>query len=365
MRQANERIVSIRIMAPVVVLAVGFGPNVAQAGKSQDSPSYTLQVLSMPAGLAAASEVSINDRHEIVGTARVGLQGSHSQAVYWAHAAAAPVPLPCLTSEPCTSRATHINNYGVISGSVDQEAVLWHPAGSNSWTLEVLPNPCQLDGTSWTRAYDVLDDGTAGGSCDPTVTTFALNEIPVIWGANGSGPTLLPLPEGFLEGRLARVNDSSDAVGAVRVNDGTDPTWVYGALWINDAGTYVTVTLTYGVNDLAPRAADGSFLVASDQGRLRVSKEASSGAWTFTVDASAGGPGIGINAAGDMVGAVSNRGSSSPIPYVLTAAGNLTKLSVPKLASGRAVSVSSDRWVAGRLDLRTGNPAAVWIPPPP
>jgi hypothetical protein len=360
MRQASERIVSIRVMALAVVLAAGFGTNDVQAGKGRDSPSYTLQVLSMPAGLTAASEVSINDRHEIVGTARVGLSGWHSQAVYWANATAAPVSLPCPTSEPCESRATGINNNGVISGTVNEEAVLWHPAGS-SWTLEVLPNPCQEDETSWTVANDVLDDGTASGSCDPTVTTFALNEVPVIWSAYPSEPTALPLPEGYLDGRLGRINSSRDAVGTVRINDGTDPTWVYGALWVDDAGAYITVALTYFVNDLAPRAADGSFRVASDVGRLRVWKDADS--WTFAVDAAAGGPGYGINAAGDMVGSVSKGGSGSPTPYLLTAAGKLTKLPLPNGAAGTALSVSSDQWVAGRLDLRTEHPAAVWVPP--
>ena len=198
MKQASERIVSIHVMALAVVLAAGFGTNDVYAAKGRDSPSYTLQVLSLPAGFTAASEVNINDRHEIVGTVRVGLSGWHSQAVYWADATAAPVLLPCPTSEPCESRATGINNNGVISGSVDQEAVLWHPTGG-SWTLEALPNPCQLDETSWTMANDVLDDGTAGGSCDPTVTTFALNEIPVVWGAYTSEPSELPVPEAFLD----------------------------------------------------------------------------------------------------------------------------------------------------------------------
>lgn len=361
MRQSSERIVSIRVMALAVVLAAGFGTNDVYAAKGRDSPSYTLQVLSLPAGFTSARDVDINDRHEIVGTVRVGLSGWHSQAVYWADATAAPVLLPCPTSEPCESRATGINNNGVISGSVDQEAVLWHPTGG-SWTLEVLPNPCQLDETSWTMANDVLDDGTAGGSCDPTVTTFALNEIPVVWGAYTSEPAELPVPEGFLDGRLGRINSSNDAVGTVRVNDGTDPTWNYGALWINDDGTYVTMAFTYFVNDIAPRATDGySFLVASDVGRLRVWKDVDS--WTFAVDADAGGPGYGINAAGDMVGAVTKGGTSGSTPYLLTAAGKLTKLPLPRGATGTAASVSSDQWVAGWLYLKTEHPAAVWVPP--
>ena len=176
--------------------------------------------------------------------------------------------LPCL-SEPCESRATAINNLGVISGAANDQAVLWHPSGT-SGIPEVLLNPDPRDETSWAMANDVLDDGTAGGSYDPTRVPWTPNEVPVISGA-GEAVTELPLPEGFLDGSLRRLNDSRDGVGVVRTNDGTDPTYVYGALWINDGGSYVTVPLTYFVNDITPRAADGSsFLVASDAGRMRL-----------------------------------------------------------------------------------------------
>jgi hypothetical protein len=361
MRQANERTVSIRVMAVAVLLAAAFGTNDVYAQKGRDGPSYTLQVLSLPTGFVSARDVSINDRHEIVGTVRVGLSGGHSQAVYWAHASAAPVLLPCL-SEPCESRATAINSLGVISGAANDQAVLWHPSGT-SWIPKVLLNPDPWDETSWARANDVLDDGTAGGSYDPTRVPWTPNEVPVIWGAY-EAVTELPLPEGFLDGSLRRMNDSRDGVGAVRTNDGTDPTYVYGALWINDDGTYVTLPLTYFVNDITPRAADGSsFLVASDAGRLRVWKDADS--WNYAVDANPGGSGTAINAAGDMAGVISKGGwmANGGTPYLLTAGGTLTKLPLPSRATGVAADVSGDRWVAGWLYLRTEHPAAVWAPP--
>lgn len=104
MRQANDRTVSIRVMALAVVLAAAFGTNDVYAEKGRDGPSYTLHVLALPTGFISARDVSINDTHEIVGTVRVGLSGGHSRAVYWAHAGAAPVLLPCL-SDACASRA--------------------------------------------------------------------------------------------------------------------------------------------------------------------------------------------------------------------------------------------------------------------
>jgi len=360
MRQANERPESIRVMALAVVLAAAFGTNEVHAGKA--GPSYTLQVLGLPAGFVSARDVSINDRHQIVGTVRVRLSGSggHARAVYWAHPGAAPVLLPCL-SEPCESRVSSINSHGVISGAANDQAVLWHPSGT-SWIPEVLLNPDPWDETSWASANDVLDDGTAGGSYDPSRIPLTLNEVPVIWGAL-EAVTELPLPEGFLDGSLWRMNDSRDGVGAVRTNDGTDPTYSYGALWINDGGTYVTVPLTYFVNDIARRAADGSsFLVASDAGRLRVWKEA--GSWTYAVDANPGGTGTAINDAGDMVGFTVKAGwlNSGETPYLLTAGGTLTRLPLPSRATGIAADISGDRWVAGWLYLKTEHPAAVWAP---
>lgn len=360
MRKANERTVSIRVMAVAVVLAAAFGTNDVYAQKGRVSPSYSLQVLGLPTGFVSARDVSINDRHEIVGTVRVGLSGGHSRAVYWAHARAAPVLLPCL-SEPCESRATAINSLGVISGSANAQAVLWHPSGT-SWIPEVLLNPDPQDETSWAMANDVLDEGTAGGLYDPTGVPWTPNHVPVIWGAL-EAMTELPLPEGFLAGSVRRINDSRDAVGTVETNDGTDPTYVYGALWINDGGTYVTVPLTYFVNDITPRAADGSsFLVASGAGRLRVWKNADS--WNYVVEANPGGSGTAINAAGDMVGVIVKAGwqTNGETPYLLTAGGTLTKLPLPSRATGIAADVSGDRWVAGWLYLRTEHPAAVWSP---
>jgi hypothetical protein len=360
MRKANERTVSIRVMAVAVVLAAAFGTNDVYAQKGRVSPSYSLQVLGLPTGFVSARDVSINDRHEIVGTVRVGLSGGHSRAVYWAHAGAAPVLLPCL-SEPCESRATAINSLGVISGAANAQAVLWHPSGT-SWIPEVLLNPDPQDETSWAMANDVLDEGTAGGLYDPTSVPWTPNHVPVIWGALDA-VTALPLPEGFLAGSVRRINDSRDAVGTVETNDGTDPTYVYGALWINDGGTYVTVPLTYFVNDITPRAADGSsFLVASGAGRLRVWKDADS--WNYVVEANPGGSGTAINAAGDMVGVIVKAGwqTNGETPYLLTAGGTLTKLPLPSRATGIAADVSGDRWVAGWLYLRQEHPAAVWSP---
>jgi hypothetical protein len=360
MRQANERTLSIRVLAVAVVLAASLGTHDVYAEKGRVGPSYSLQVLGLPAGFVSARDVSINDRHEIVGTVRVGLSGGHSRAVYWASAGAAPVLLPCL-SEPCESRATAINNRGVISGAANNQAILWHPSGT-SWIPEVLFNPDPRDETSWALANDVLDDGTAGGLYDPTSVPWTPNQVPVIWGAL-EPVTELPLPEGFLDGTLRRINDSRDGVGAVRTNDGGDPTYVYGALWINDGGNYVTVPLTYFVYDITPRAADGSsFLVASDAGRMRVWKDADS--WNYVVETNPGGSGTAINAAGDMVGVIVKAGwqTNGETPYLLTAGGTLTKLPLPSRATGIAADVSGDRWVAGWLYLRTEHPAAVWAP---
>jgi hypothetical protein len=360
MRQAKERTLSIRMMALVVMLAAAFGTNDAWAQKSRVSPTYTLQVLGLPTGFVSARDVSINDRHEIVGTVRVGLSSGHARAVYWAHAGAVPRLLPCL-SEPCESRATAINSLGVVSGAANDQAVLWHPSGT-SWIPEVLLHPDPRDETSWAIANDVLDDGTAGGLYDPTRVPWEPNEVPVIWGAL-EAITELPLPEGFLDGRLRRINDARDGVGAVRTNDGTDPTYVYGALWINDGATYVAVPLTYGVNDITPRAADGSsFLVAADAGRVRVWKDAD--AWNYAIDANPGGAGTAINAAGDMVGFMVKGGwqTNGQTPYLLTAGGTLINLPLPSRATGTAADVSGDRWVAGWLYLRTEQPAAVWAP---
>jgi hypothetical protein len=347
-------------MVMAVTLAAALCTYEALAEKGNGAPPYSLRVLSLPSGFVSAVDVSINDRHEIVGTVRVGLAGGHSSAAYWAHAGAAPALLPCL-SEPCESRATSINGLGVISGAANGQAVLWHPSGT-SWIPEVLLNPDPRDETSWAKANQVLDDGTAGGSYDPTRTTFALNEVPVIWGFL-EAVTVLPLPEGFLDGRLARLNVSRDGVGTVRINDGADPTYVYGALWINDDGGYVTVPFTYFVNDITPRSTDGStFLVASDAGRMRVRKGADS--WTYSVEASAGGAGLAINAAGDMVGVIGKGGwmTDGGTPYLLSADGRLTKLTLPSGATGIATDVSGDRWVAGWLYLRRERPAAVWVP---
>jgi len=344
-----------------VMLAAALCTNEALAAKGSGAPSYTLQVLSLPSGFISAVDVHMNERHEIVGTVRIGLTGGHSSAAYWAHAGAAPVLLPCL-SEPCESRATSINELGVISGAANNEAVLWHPSGT-SWIPEVLPNPDRRDETSWARANQVLDDGTTGGSYDPTTRSFGLEEVPLIWGAL-EAVTALPLPEGFVDGGLARLNASRDAVGYVRVKDDGGSTLVYGALWINDAGGYVTVPFTYALHDITPRSTDGStFLVASDRGRMRVRKEADT--WSYVVEASAGGAGLAINAAGDMVGGIGKRSWSANggIPYLLAADGTLTELPLPSgNASGIATDLTGDRWIAGSLDLRTVRPAAVWVP---
>jgi len=360
MRQTNERSRGVRLVTMAVMLVAALCTNEALAQKSKGGPSYSLQVLSLPTGFVSAVDVGINERHQIVGTVRVGLTGGHSSAAYWPHAGAAPVLLPCL-SEPCESRATSINDLGVISGTANGEAILWRPS-ETGWIPEVLPNPDWRDETSWARANHVLDDGTAGGSYDPTRTTFALNEVPVIWGVL-EAVTVLPLPEGFLDGSLTRLNVSRDGVGIVRVNDGVDPTYIYGALWINDDGGYVTVPLTYFVYDITPRSTDGStFLVASDRGRMRVRKDTDS--WGYVVETSAGGAGLAINAAGDMVGVIGKGGwmAHSGTPYLLAADDTLTKLPLPSGATGIATDVSDDRWVAGWLDLRTERPAAVWVP---
>lgn len=360
MRQTNERTRGMRLVAMAVVLTAALCTNEALAQKSKSAPPYSLRVLSMPSGFFSVADVSINTRHEIIATVRVGTVG-HSSAAYWAHAGAAPVLLPCL-SEPCESRATSINDLGVISGMANGEAVLWHPSGT-SWIPEVLPNPDWRDETSWARANHVLNDGTAGGSYDPTGRTFALNEVPVIWGYL-EAVTVLPLPEGFMDGGLARLNVSRDAVGYVRVKDDGGATYVYGALWINDYGGYVTVPFTYPLYDITPRSTDGStFLVASARGRIRVQKEADS--WSYVVEASAGGAGLALNAAGDMVGGIAKASwmSNGGTPYLLAADGTLTELPLPSgNASGIATDVTDDRWIAGSLDLRTVRPAAVWVP---
>lgn len=360
MRQTIERSRGIRLMTMAVMLAATLCTNEAFAQRSKGGPSYSLRVLSLPTGFVSAIDVSINDRHEIVGTVRVALAGGHPRAAYWAHVDAEPVLLPCL-SEPCESRATSINGLGVISGAANGEAVLWHPSGT-SWIPEILPNPDRRDETSWAKANHVLDDGTAGGSYLPTVTIIAPSEVPVIWGFLEE-VTVLPLPEGFLDGTLARLNVSRDGVGIVRINDGAPPTYLYGALWINDDGGYVTVPFTYFLNDIAPRSTDGStFLVASDAGRMRVRKDGDS--WSYSVEASAGGAGLAINAAGDMVGVIVKGGwlTDGGTPYLLAADGTLNKLPVPSGATGIATDVSGDRWVAGWLYLKRERPAAVWVP---
>jgi hypothetical protein len=365
MRRAKDRTRSIPVIAFAVAFAAAFGTGEVHAAKPADSPSYVLHVLALPPGFASAVDVSINDRHEIVGTVRVGISGGHSQAAYWAHADAAPVLLPCL-SEPCESRARSINNLGVVSGGANDQALLWHPSGTG-WIPEVLLNPFQLDGTARAFAYDVLDDGTASGLCDPTELTLAQNTIPVIWGVPET-VTMLPVPEGFIAGSARRMNDSRDAVGTLEMGvnpDGSGGTYVYGSLWVNEGGTYVTVPLTYFANDITPRAADGSsFLVASEAGRIRVFKDADS--WSYVVEASPGGPGLGINAAGDMVGFLTKGGwnvDDSGTPYLLNAGGVLTALPLPLHTTGIAAAVSADRWVAGWLYLRMQHPAAVWAPP--
>jgi hypothetical protein len=354
----HERSMSIRVTALAILVAAAFGTSDAYAGRT--GPSYTLRVLGLPTGFVSAIDISINDRHEIAGTVRVGLSGGSPRAAYWAHAGAAPVLLPCLI-DPCESQAKSINGLGVISGMANGQAVLWHPSGT-SWIPEVLPNPDPQDETSWAMSNDVLDDGTAAGLYDPTTVPFAPNEVPVIWGAL-EAVTKLPVPVSFLAGSVRRINSSRDAVGALRTNDGSDPTYVYGALWINDGGTYVTVPLTYFANDITARAADGSsFLVASDAGRLRVWKDADS--WSYVVEASPGGAGTAINAAGDMVGVLVKGGwmANGGTPYLLTAGGTLAKLPLPTGATGTASDVSADRWVAGWLYLKTTRPAAVWAP---
>lgn len=356
MRQANRRNPSMYRMALAVVLAGAVGSSAISAQKGKGGADYTVQVLGVPAGFADAFAVSINDSHEIVGTARITL--SRMRAVYWAHTGAAPVVLPC-PSEPCVSSASAINNNGVISGTANDEAILWHPNGSG-WVVEVLLNPYSPDETSVAVANHVLDDGTAAGWYAPTTATWSPTGIPVIWGQGSAAE--LPIPQGFLAGRLGAINDSGDAVGDVRVNDGADPTYVYGAMWINDSGTYVTASLTFSVSGITPRAADGSFLVASDAGRLRVLK--TGGSWNYIVDANPGGPGIGINAAGDMVGVLAKGGwlTDGGTPYLLTAGGTLTKLPLPSRVTGTAAAVSNDRWVAGVLYAKTGRQPAVWRP---
>jgi hypothetical protein len=356
MRHVNARTLPTRVTACAVALLAAVGTGVVSAQKGKGGAAYTVQVLGVPAGFADASAVSINDSHEIVGTARITL--SNTRAVYWAHAGAAPVLLPCL-SEPCLSSASAINGAGVISGTANGEAVLWHPDVSG-WITEVLLNPDPQDETSVAVANHVLDDGTAAGWYAPTTATWSPTGIPVIWGQGSAAE--LPIPEGFLAGRLGAINDSGDAVGDVRVNDGASPTYVYGALWINDGGTYVATALTFSVSAITPRAHDGSFLVASDAGRLRVSN--ADGSWNYVVDANPGGPGIGINAAGDMVGVLAKGGwlTDGGTPYLLTAGGTLTKLPLPSRVTGTAAAVSNDRWVAGVLYAKTGRQPAVWVP---
>jgi len=359
MLRSNRRTLQIPVVALAVALTAVIGTGAVSAQKGKGGPGYTLQVLGLPAGFASALAVGINDLHEIVGTARVGVSGGSSRAVYWAHAGAAPVLLPC-PSEPCESSATAINASGVIAGTANSEAVLWHPSESG-WILEVLLNPGPLDDTSVAVADAVLDNGTAAGFYMPTRATWTPNDVPVIWGVLGS-VAQLPLPAGMLGGRLGRINDSDDAVGTVRTNDGTDPTYVYGALWINEGGAYVTERLSFFVNDITPRSADGSFLVASDVGRLRVWNAA--GSWNYVVESNPGGPGTAINAAGDMVGVLPKKGEFSlgGTPYVLTIGGTFIKLPFPSGSSAMAAAVSSDRWVAGWLYLKTERPAAVWRP---
>ena len=96
---------------------------------------------------------------------------------------------------------------------------------------------------------------------------------------------------------------------------------------------------------------------------MRVRKEADS--WSYVVEASAGGAGLAINAAGDMVGGIGKKSwmATGGTPYLLAANGTLTKLPLPSGAtSGIATDVTGDRWIAGSLDLRTVRPAAVWVP---
>ncbi len=357
MQRTHGWMLSVRVVALAALLVAAGGTHDLFAQKSKGGAVYALHVLGLPSGFASARAESINDQHEIVGTARVSISGGTFRAVYWAHAEAAPVLLPC-PAEPCQSSATAINAAGVIAGTANGDAILWHPSGSG-WFVEVLPHPGPPDG-SWTAvASDVLDDGMAAGYYAATYGIMYPNDVPVLWGALQTA-TELPVPSGFFSGRLARANASGDAIGELRTNDGSDPTYVYGGLWINDGGTYVMVSLTSLVTGITPRAADESFLISSSAGRVRIWP--SGGSWNYLIETYPGGPGTAINASGDMSGILPKKSSLGGTPYLLTADGALVKLPLPSGSSGATAAVSSDRWVAGVLYLRTERPAAVWRP---
>jgi hypothetical protein len=72
-----------------------------------------------------------------------------------------------------------------------------------------------------------------------------------------------------------------------------------------------------------------------------------------TIDSTAGGPGGGINQAGDMAGVL-------PVPYLYTVDGTLTKMPLPSGATGAASSVTSDRWLGGDYLKQGVDYPAVW-----
>lgn len=338
-----------------LVLALMFGalvrPSVVVAQKGKAVPGYALHVLPIPPGFGRASVRSINDNHEMVGTAGVGFS---QRAVYWPSVSAAPVLLPCPTA-PCVAQA--INSNGVVSGTANSQAVVWRLVGG-VWSIEALLYPGEGDPAYQSAAYGLLDDGTVAGFYALAYGIMYPNDIPVRWSPL-SPLSEYPVPEGFFSGRALRANQDGDAVGELRTNNGSDPTYVYGVIWVEGPGGYQSVVLTASVNGITSRSSDGSFLVSSTAGRIRVSPSGS-----YVVESSLDGPGLGINQLGDVVGCLNKKGGYGygGVPYLLLLDGTLTRLPVPTGATGCASSASTDRWAAGDfLQQRVYYPA-VWRP---
>lgn len=313
-------------------------------------PGYALVQAQLPVGYTASRGVAVNRAHMVAGWAS-GAPGRGHRALAWELGAgtAATTLLP----EPpgaWQSEAHSINDLGTVGGEVDGAAVLWVPDGAG-WRIE------QLHGQGVVRS--VRNDGAAVGSIFLDEAGF--EHQPAFWNAAGA-LTPLPLPASaqWPWGVGFAINAQGDVAGALYQPVPGGGTLEYGAVWLYEGtGWTVLAAETGPALGIADRAADGSVRVATVTGELLTyAREPITERWTATTTMLPGA-GLAVSPAGDIAGFISKGGwvLSLGTPYLLSQAGVLTKLPLPKGKTGAARGVSGDLWLAGEVDGR----ASAWI----
>ncbi len=313
-------------------------------------PGYAVVVPPVTPGYAAFMPTDINAHHVAIGVMNpAGTTGpSFRQGAYWKADAGGPPQLLPLGSHAGPGIPTDIADDGVIGGNIGRAAVLWRPVGA-VWELVTLHADARVNG--------VGTGGRAVGALYNPAYVWQENPQPVLWDADGAAQTL-PLPSSgeFNGGEAHAISSGGDIAGEVQV--WTLGVWYsWGAVWIRrEDGSYGEPIVFQGgpSRGISERAAAGALFVTAggaNSYRHLMVRDAS-GSWAKGDSSSIAGTAEDMNGAGDLTGTDRrSRYQSAGTPFVAMTSGAVISLPLPKSSTGVATGLSTDGWVAGRIEL--------------